>query len=125
MSSAGLRAATIPESESLSPLPGRRKYSLHPVRQAPAAPPSDAYAAVSYKGRWFWIADADVKSKLIFSGVMLLFSISEVGAKSAAPVVTLIQVSALPNPLLRAASPYSPVNSLPNPPNAPICVNAE
>lgn len=54
-----------------------------------SAPPSDAYAAVSYKGRWFWIADADVKSKLIFSGVMLLFSISEVGAKSAAPVVTV------------------------------------
>ena len=54
-----------------------------------STPPSDAYVAVSYKGRWFWIADTDVRSKLIFGGVMLLFSISEVGAKSAAPVVTV------------------------------------
>jgi len=54
-----------------------------------SAPPSDAYVAVPYKGRWFWIADTDVRSKLIFGGVMLLFSISEVGARSAPPVVTV------------------------------------
>ena len=54
-----------------------------------SAPPSDAYVAVPYKGRWFWVADNDVRSKLIFGGVMLLFSISEVGVKSAPPVVTV------------------------------------
>lgn len=54
-----------------------------------SAPPSDAYAAVQYRGRWFWIADNDIRSKSIFSSVMLLFSISEVGIKSAAPVVTV------------------------------------
>ena len=54
-----------------------------------STPPSDAYVAVPYKGRWFWIADTDVRSKLIFGGVMLLFSISEVGARSASPVVTV------------------------------------
>lgn len=57
--------------------------------QGGSAPPSDAYAAVQYKGRWFWIADNDIRSKSIFSSVMLLFSISEVGIKSAAPVVTV------------------------------------
>lgn len=53
------------------------------------APPPDAYAAVHYKGHWFWIADTDIRSKTMFSGVMLLFSISDVGVRSPAPVVTV------------------------------------
>jgi hypothetical protein len=53
------------------------------------APPSEAHVAVPYKGRWFWIADNDVRSKLVFGSVMLLFSISEVGVKSAPAVVTV------------------------------------
>lgn len=54
-----------------------------------AAPPPDAYAAVQYKGRWFWVANTDIRSKSIFSSVMLLFSISDVGVRTAAPVVTV------------------------------------
>lgn len=54
-----------------------------------ASPPADAFVAVPYKGRWFWIADTDVRSKLLFGSVMLLFSISEVGVRSAPPVVTV------------------------------------
>ena len=53
------------------------------------APPAEVYAAVSYKGRWFWIDDNDIRSKSLFSSVMLLFSISDVGVKSAPPVVTV------------------------------------
>lgn len=53
------------------------------------SPPPEVYVAVPYKGRWFWIADTDVRSKLIFGSVMLLFSISEVGVKSAPAVVTV------------------------------------
>ena len=53
------------------------------------APPADAYVAVPYKGRWFWIADTDFRSKSIFGAVMLLFSISDVGVRSAPPVVTV------------------------------------
>jgi hypothetical protein len=51
--------------------------------------PADAFVAVPYKGRWFWIADTDVRSKLIFGSVMLLFSISEVGVRSQPAVVTV------------------------------------
>ena len=54
-----------------------------------AAPPPEAYAAIHYKGRWFWISDTDIRSKTIFSSVMLLFSISDVGVRSPAPVVTV------------------------------------
>lgn len=58
------------------------------ILSGPSAP-SDSYVAVPYKGRWFWIADTDIRSKLIFGSVMLLFSISDVGVRSAPPVVTV------------------------------------
>ncbi|HKC52291.1 MAG TPA: hypothetical protein VKF60_15970 [Myxococcota bacterium] len=51
--------------------------------------PKDAYVAVEYRGRWFWIPDTDIQSKYSFGFVMLLFSISGTGAKSGAPVVTV------------------------------------
>ncbi|WP_139373747.1 hypothetical protein [Enhydrobacter aerosaccus] len=53
------------------------------------APAADAYVAVQYKGHWFWIADGDFRSKSVFGAVMLLFSISDVGVRSAPPVVTV------------------------------------
>jgi hypothetical protein len=53
------------------------------------APPPEAYVAVPYKSRWFWIADTDIRSKYTFGFVMLLFSISETGTRGAAPVVTV------------------------------------
>jgi len=58
------------------------------ILSGPSAP-SDSYVAVPYKGRWFWIAETDIRSKLIFGSVMLLFSISDVGVRSAPPVVTV------------------------------------
>ncbi len=51
--------------------------------------PKDAYVAVEYRGRWFWIPDTDIQSKYSFGFVMLLFSISGTGAESGAPVVTV------------------------------------
>jgi hypothetical protein len=54
-----------------------------------ATPPPNAYAAVQYKGQWFWIAETDIRSKTIFTSVMLLFSISDVGVRTPAPVVTV------------------------------------
>lgn len=51
--------------------------------------PSDASIAVQYNGRWFWIDDADIRSKDIFATVMLMFSISDIGVKGAGPIVTV------------------------------------
>jgi hypothetical protein len=79
---------------------GRR--ALPGLRQAgdkPATPlvhirsgieePGDAYAAVPYKGYWYWIDDTDVPSKRIFTFLMILFSLAETGQSAAAPVVTV------------------------------------
>lgn len=54
-----------------------------------AVAPSDAYAATRYKGYAFWIDDRDVRSKRVFTFLMLLFSLAETGQPSAAPLVTI------------------------------------
>ncbi len=51
--------------------------------------PADASVAVQYNGQWFWIADTDIRSKNMFGSVMLLFSISDIGAKGSGPIVTV------------------------------------
>ena len=58
------------------------------VRYAEAPPPRDAYVAVRYRERWFWIDDRDRGSKAALSFVMLMFSLSETDAP-AAPMLTI------------------------------------
>jgi hypothetical protein len=58
------------------------------IHSGTAAPP-DAYAATRYKDFAFWIDDRDIRSKRVFSFLMLLFSLAETGQPSAAPLVTI------------------------------------
>ncbi len=51
--------------------------------------PQGASIAVQFNGRWFWIADTDFQSKRVFTTVMLLFSISDIGTKGSTPIVTV------------------------------------
>ena len=76
-----------PGSTTAQPSGGSASSPL--VISSGPSPPPDSFVAVPYKGKWFWIADTDVRSKLVFGGVMLLFSISEVGVRSPPPVVTV------------------------------------
>src|SRR5215831_1012025 len=54
-----------------------------------AARPSDAFAAVRYRGYWFTIDDHDMPSKRLFTFLMFLFTLVETGGKEGAPVVTI------------------------------------
>jgi hypothetical protein len=54
-----------------------------------AAAPADTYAAVFYKGHWYWIDDTDFASKRVFTFLMILFSLAETGQSVTAPVVTV------------------------------------
>jgi hypothetical protein len=51
--------------------------------------PKDSYAAVPYRGNWYWIDDTDVASKSTFTFLLILFSLAETGPGVAAPVVTV------------------------------------
>jgi hypothetical protein len=57
--------------------------------QSGEARPPEPYVSVQYGGRWFWIADTDLRSKSMFAAILLLFSIADTGIKGAAPVVTV------------------------------------
>lgn len=76
----------VPGSTTTRPLSGSESPLLS-ISSGPSAP-ADDFVAVPYKGPWFWIAETDIRSKLIFGSVMLLFSISDVGVRSAPPVIT-------------------------------------
>jgi hypothetical protein len=58
---------------------------IHSGLQAPA----DAYAAIPYKGYWYWIDDTDIASKRVFTFLLILFSLAETGQSYSAPVVTV------------------------------------
>ena len=51
--------------------------------------PDDEFAAVSYRGRWFWIDDRDYRSKKLFSFLMFVMTLTETGGKEGAPIVTI------------------------------------
>lgn len=53
------------------------------------APPPDAYAAVPYRGRWYWVADRDLMSKVRFTVLMILSSLAETGVAPVTPVITV------------------------------------
>ena len=58
------------------------------VHNGPSAP-DDAYVAVRYRNRWFWIDDRDLPSKTMFNSVLMLFSLTETGQAQPAPLVTI------------------------------------
>jgi hypothetical protein len=51
--------------------------------------PLDAYVAVKYRNRWFWVDDRDPRSKAMLTFLMILFSLTETGGPSGAPLVTI------------------------------------
>jgi hypothetical protein len=51
--------------------------------------PDDAFAAVPYHQEWYWIDDKDFASKRLFSFIMFLFTLTDIGEKQGAPVITV------------------------------------
>lgn len=81
-------------AESGRVLPGQRQADDIPAKplvhiRSGTQVPADAYAAVPYKGYWYWIDDTDIASKRTFTFLMILFSLAETGQAAAAPVVTV------------------------------------
>jgi hypothetical protein len=51
--------------------------------------PTDAYAAVAYRGGWFWIDDRDLDSKRSFRFLAMFSSLAETGTTPQAPLLTI------------------------------------
>ena len=71
------------------PLSGRpRAFPIAHIHSS-GEPPPDAYIAVRYRDRWFWIDDRDLGSKRVFTFLMVFSSIAETGAVPQVPIITI------------------------------------
>jgi hypothetical protein len=57
--------------------------------QSGASAPGDAFAAVKYRDFWYWIDDRDLRSKSIFTWLMVMMTLAEKEDKAPPPVVTV------------------------------------
>jgi hypothetical protein len=51
--------------------------------------PENAFVAVKYLDYWFYIDHGDITSKMTFTFLMILFSVTETGGKEGLPIVTI------------------------------------
>ena len=51
--------------------------------------PADAFVAVQYRDQWFWIDDRDLKSKRVFSLMMMMFTLADTGEREPLPLITI------------------------------------
>lgn len=58
------------------------------IRSGPERP-EGAYAAVPYRGHWFWVDDADWLTKRALTAVMFFFTLADTGPPERLPLVTI------------------------------------
>jgi len=84
----------VPEEHLIS----GKAPSLGAIDMEPDAPfhvlsgtqkPCDAFAAVCYEGRWFWIEKSDFRSKRTMAYLVVLLALADTGAKENLPVITI------------------------------------
>jgi hypothetical protein len=51
--------------------------------------PENSFAAVYYRGHWFWIDDGDLATKRALTAVMFFFTLSETGGNEKLPLITI------------------------------------
>src|SRR5262245_2936747 len=51
--------------------------------------PDEAFVSVRYRGQWFWIDDRDLRTKRVFSFMMLLFTLADTADRDSLPMITI------------------------------------
>lgn len=63
----------------------RRLIEIHSSKTNPP----NAFVAVPYQDHWFWLDRRDLKSKRVFTFMMMMFSLAETGEGQAMPLITI------------------------------------
>jgi hypothetical protein len=77
--------SALPAFENVPPETRRDVVRIRSGKEKPVA----AFAAVPYRGYWFWIDDGDWQSKRAMTAIMYFFTLSETGANERLPLVTI------------------------------------
>jgi hypothetical protein len=72
----------------LDPAAGSRNYPLMHIRSN-SERPADAFTAVPYRNRWFWIDDRDLDSKRMFMFLTVFSALAETGTAPQIPLITI------------------------------------
>lgn len=91
------RGIDVPEDDLESgrvvvmpPMIAREVLPRIPLRvRSSEARPVSAYAAVKYRGHWFYIDDSDIRSKRAFATLLIFFQLQAPTSGPAAPLLTL------------------------------------
>lgn len=78
------RSAT-PGSQGDSPDGRQIHVRIHSGKDRPAA----AFAAVPYRGHWFWIEDGDWQTKRTLTAIMFFFTLADTGGPERLPLITI------------------------------------
>jgi hypothetical protein len=75
----------LPAFKSVTPENRQDGVRIHSGRDKPA----DSFAAVHYRGHWFWIDDGDWQTKRALTAVMFFFTLAETGSNEKLPLITI------------------------------------
>jgi hypothetical protein len=75
----------MPAFENAVPENRRDGVRIHSGKDKPAA----VFAAVHYRGHWFWIDDGDWPTKRALTAVMFFFTLAETGGNEKLPLITI------------------------------------
>jgi hypothetical protein len=75
----------VPAFENSGSEDRRDRVRVHSGKDKPA----DPYAAVHYRGYWFWIDDSDWQAKRALTAIVFFFTLGETGSPERLPLVTI------------------------------------
>ena len=77
--------SAVPAFEHTSPEARQEFVRIHSGKDKPES----SFAAVNYRGHWFWIDDGDLRTKRALTAVMFFFTLSETGGNERLPLITI------------------------------------
>jgi hypothetical protein len=81
------RAVPVPPSVAAAEATPLFRLRVQSAKEKPGG--NEAFAAIHYRGSWFWVSDRDLPSKRGLAFLMILFALAESGTTASPPVLTI------------------------------------